>query len=106
MRFPGVGRKVANLIRGDIFGLGGIVADTHCMRICGRIGAYPEGMGDPIATERIISPLIPRNEQSDFCHRVVLFGREVCSARNPDCAGCEMGVEGICAHARGGAFDG
>ena len=98
LRFSGVGRKVANLIRGDIFGLGGIVADTHCMRICGRLGAYPEGLGDPVATERIISPLLPLSEQSDFCHRVVLFGREVCSARNPNCAECE--AREICAHAK------
>ena len=100
LRFPGVGRKVANLLRGDIFGLGGIVADTHCIRICGRIGAYSEDRRDPLLTERVISPLLPEEAQSDFCHRVVLFGREVCTARSPACDSCEMRAAGICAHAR------
>lgn len=102
LRFPGVGRKVANLLRGDIFGLGGIVADTHCIRICGRIGAYSEDRRDPLLTERVISPLLPEEAQSDFCHRVVLFGRDVCTARSPACDACEMGTAGICAHARRG----
>ena len=82
----GVGRKVANLIRGDIFGLGGIVADTHCIRISGRLG-LADGK-DPLKTERALSLLIPTEKQSDFCHRMVLFGREVCTARNPRCDEC------------------
>lgn len=82
----GVGRKVANLIRGDIFGLGGIVADTHCIRISGRLG-LADGK-DPLKTERALSALIPLEKQSDFCHRIVLFGREVCTARSPKCEEC------------------
>ena len=84
----GVGRKVANLIRGDIFGLGGIVADTHCIRISGRLG-LSDGK-DPLKTERDLQRVIPLEKQSDYCHRMVLFGREVCIARKPKCAECEL----------------
>ncbi len=86
----GVGRKVANLIRGDIFGLGGIVADTHCIRISGRLG-LSDGK-DPVKTERALSKLIPLEKQSDYCHRMVLFGREVCTARSPKCDECELKI--------------
>ncbi len=82
----GVGRKVANLLRGDIYGLGGIVADTHCIRISGRLG-LADGK-DPLKTERALSKLIPIEKQSDFCHRMVLFGREICIARSPKCEEC------------------
>lgn len=82
----GVGRKVANLLRGDIYGLGGIVADTHCIRISGRLG-LADGK-DPLKTERALSAVIPLEKQSDFCHRLVLFGREVCIARSPKCENC------------------
>lgn len=84
----GVGRKVANLLRGDIFGLGGIVADTHCIRISGRLG-FSDGK-DPLKTEKALSKLIPLEKQSDFCHRIVLFGREVCTARAPKCKECKL----------------
>lgn len=84
----GVGRKVANLIRGDIFGLGGIVADTHCIRISGRLGL--SNGKDPLKTERDLEKIIPRDKQSDYCHRMVLFGREVCIARRPKCIECEL----------------
>lgn len=84
----GVGRKVANLIRGDVFGLGGIVADTHCIRISGKLGLA--GGKDPLETERSLDRLIPKEEQSAFCHRLVLYGREVCTARSPKCAGCVL----------------
>ena len=84
----GVGRKVANLVRGDIYGLGGIVADTHCIRITHRLGLTTKP--DPLTTERELDKLIPKNEQSDFCHRIVMFGRDVCTARNPKCSECEM----------------
>lgn len=84
----GVGRKVANLVRGDAFGLGGIVADTHCIRICGRLSL--SGGRDALETERSLEKLIPRAKQSDFCHRLVLFGREVCTARAPKCAECPL----------------
>lgn len=88
LSLPGVGRKVANLLRGDIFGLGGIVADTHCIRICGRIGFTSKN--NPIETEKVMSELIPLEEQSDFCHRMVLFGRKVCIARKPECSICPI----------------
>ena len=98
LSLPGVGRKIANLLLGDIFGLGGIVADTHCMRICGRLGFYPEGQKDPLKTERIMEKLLPREKQSDFCHRMVLFGREFCRAKNPLCDTCSL--SDICRHHR------
>ncbi len=84
----GVGRKVANLLRGDVFGLGGIVADTHCIRISGRLGL--SNGRDPLKTERDLEKLIPREKQSAYCHRMVLFGREVCTARSPKCDECEL----------------
>ena len=71
LALPGVGRKIANLILGDVYKKGGIVADTHCMRICGRLGFYSEGKKDPLMTERIMDGYIERSEQSDFCHRIV-----------------------------------
>lgn len=91
LRLPGVGRKIANLLLGDLYRKGGIVADTHCIRICGRLGFYPEEKKDPLYTERVMEKLIPREEQSDFCHRIVHFGREHCTARAPKCAACPMG---------------
>ena len=96
LSLPGVGRKIANLLLGDIFGKGGIVADTHCMRICGKLGFYPENQKDPLKTERIMERLIDRDEQSGFCHRMVLFGRAVCSARSPRCNDCPL--SDICRH--------
>ena len=78
LTLPGVGRKVANLLRGDIYNLGGIVADTHCIRICGRLG-FTEN-DSPLETETVMRTLIPLDEQSGFCHRIVLFGRKICSA--------------------------
>lgn len=95
LALPGVGRKIANLVLGDIYGLGGIVADTHFMRICSRIGFTPEGKKDPLLTERIMDELIPRERQSALCHRSVLFGREVCDSRLPRCADCDLSE--ICA---------
>lgn len=92
LTLPGVGRKVANLIRGDLYGLGGIVADTHCMRITVRLGLSPKK--DPLATEKALSGLIPIDKQSDFCHRLVLFGRDVCTARSPKCGVCPLA--GVC----------
>ena len=88
LSLPGVGRKIANIILGDVYHKGGIVADTHCIRICGRLGFYPEGQKDPLKTERIMEKLLPREEQSDFCHRIVHFGRDVCDARSPKCGTC------------------
>ena len=96
LSLPGVGRKIANLLLGDIYKKGGIVADTHCIRICGRLGFYPEELKDPLRVERILTPVIPVSEQSEFCHRIVHFGREICTARSPKCEGCPMGE--ICDH--------
>lgn len=96
LSLPGVGRKIANLILGDAFGKGGIVADTHCIRICGRLGFYEENRKDPLFTERVMTPLIPKSEQSDFCHRIVMFGRDVCTARSPKCESCPLCK--ICKH--------
>ena len=90
LALPGVGRKIANLLRGDIFGLGGIVADTHCIRISGRLGLSPKGEKDATKVERALDPLIPKSEQSDFCHRIVSFGRDICSARSPRCDACPL----------------
>ena len=94
--FPGVGRKVANLLLGDLYGKGGVVADTHCMRICGRFGMYPEDLRDPGKVEKILTPLLPQEEICDFCHRIVYFGRDVCSARAPSCSDCPL--KDLCAH--------
>ncbi len=97
LRFPGVGRKVANLLLGDIYKIPGVVTDTHCIRICGRLGMYPETEKNPAKIERILAELIEPAEQSDFCHRIVWFGREVCTARAPDCAACPLAA--LCRHA-------
>lgn len=88
--FPGVGRKIANLLLGDIFAKPAVVCDTHCIRICGRLGMYPEKEKDPTKIERILTELIDPAEGSDFCHRIVLFGRDVCTARSPLCEGCPL----------------
>ena len=90
LKFPGVGRKIANLLLGDLYKKPAIVADTHCMRICGRLGFYPEDQKDPFKTEKIMSELVEPHEQSDFCHRIVWFGREYCSARSPRCSECPL----------------
>ncbi|MBQ2384737.1 MAG: endonuclease III [Clostridia bacterium] len=91
LKFAGVGRKIANLLLGDIYHKPAIVADTHCIRICGRLGFYPETLKDPYKVELILSELSPPEKQSDFCHRIVQFGRDVCSARSPKCLGCPLG---------------
>ena len=96
LRLPGVGRKIANLLIGDIFGKPAIVTDTHCIRICGRVGLYPETLKDPTKIEKILIPLIIPEKQSDFCHRVVMFGRDICTARSPKC--CECPIADICRH--------
>ena len=97
LTLPGVGRKIANLLLGDIYKKGGVVTDTHCIRICGRLGFYPDSLKDPLKVERILTPLIPEAEQSDFCHRIVQFGRDTCMARSPSCAECPL--RDLCAHA-------
>ena len=90
LEFDGVGRKIANLLLGDVFGKEAIVCDTHCIRICGRLGMYPEKEKDPTKIEKILRELIDLKEGSDFCHRIVIFGREICTARSPKCENCPM----------------
>ena len=85
---PGVGRKTANLILGDIFGKPAIVADTHCIRICGRLGLTTGK--DPYRVEMALREIMPPEKGSDFCHRLVHFGREICTARSPRCGECPM----------------
>lgn len=100
LKLPGVGRKIANLVLGDVYGLPSVVCDTHCMRICGRFGMYKEDLRDPNKIEKILLELLPYGEGSDFCHRIVNFGRDVCSARSPKCDACPM--SDLCEHyARG-----
>ena len=98
LRFPGVGRKVANLLLGDLYGVGGTVADTHCIRICGRFGLYPESLKDPVKVEKAVDALLPQELRSDFCHRIVQFGRDVCSARAPQCDSCPLAE--LCEHGK------
>ena len=90
LRLPGVGRKIANLLLGDVFKKEAIVCDTHYIRICGRLGMYPEKEKDPTKIEKILRDLIDLKEGSDFCHRIVFFGRETCTARSPLCEGCPL----------------
>lgn len=90
LTFPGVGRKIANLLRGDLYHLPAIVADTHCIRICERLGMTPRGCRDPLKTEQVMSRLVDPAEQSDFCHRIVWFGRDTCTARAPKCGECPL----------------
>ena len=85
---PGVGRKTANLILGDVFGQPAYVCDTHCIRICGKLG-LSHGK-DPQKVEMQLRQVIPPEESSDFCHRIVLHGRAVCTARNPNCMECTL----------------
>ena len=89
LKLPGVGRKTANLLLGDLYAQpGSVVCDTHCIRICGRLG-LSQGK-DPEKVERQLRSILPPEESSDFCHRVVLFGREICTARNPKCSDCPL----------------
>lgn len=83
---PGVGRKTANLICGDIYGKPAVVTDTHFIRIMGRLGLTTGT--NPLSVEKQAIKLLPPDESSDFCHRIVLFGRDVCSARSPKCDIC------------------
>jgi endonuclease-3 len=91
LRLPGVGRKIANLLLGDLYRKPAVVADTHCIRICGRLGFYSEDIKDPVKVERIMAECLEEDEQSDFCHRIVQFGRDVCIARSPKCEECPLG---------------
>ena len=88
-KLPGVGRKTANLVCGDVYGKPAVVADTHCIRITGRLG-LTDGSKDPYKVEMQLRKVLPPEESNDFCHRLVLFGRDVCSARSPKCAECPL----------------
>ena len=91
LRIPGVGRKTANLLLGDLYSVpGSVVCDTHCIRICGRLG-LSKGK-EPEKVEYQLRKILPPEESSDFCHRIVLFGREICTARSPKCSECPLAI--------------
>ncbi len=89
LSLPGVGRKTANLILGDIYQQAAYVCDTHCIRITGRLG-ITDGSKDPLLVEKQLRAVIPPEESSNFCHRMVLHGRAICMARNPQCVSCPL----------------
>ncbi len=98
LKLPGVGRKTANLLLGDLYAVpGSVVCDTHCIRICARLG-LSQGK-DPQKVEQQLRAVLPPEESSDFCHRIVLFGREICTARNPNCCLCPLST--LCNHITG-----
>lgn len=88
VKLPGVGRKTANLVVGDIYGKPAVVTDTHCIRICGHLGLTESKV--PQRVEKDLWAVLPPEESNDFCHRLVLHGRAVCSARSPKCENCCM----------------
>ena len=91
LKLPGVGRKTANLLLGDLYNLpGSVVCDTHCIRICGRLG-LSKGK-EPEKVERQLRAVLPPEKSGDFCHRIVLFGREICTARSPKCTECPLAL--------------
>lgn len=87
LKLPGVGRKSANLVRGDIFGEPAVVADTHCIRMANRIGFVNDDT-DPVHVEKALWKVLPPEESNDFCHRCVMHGRAVCTARKAMCDKC------------------
>lgn len=88
LRIPGVGRKTANLLLGDLYHQPAVVCDTHCIRITNKLGL---AVGkDPEKVEEQLWQILPPEESSDFCHRIILHGRAVCNARKPDCANCTL----------------
>ncbi len=88
LKLPGIGRKTANLVLGDIYGLPAIVCDTHCIRITNLLGLTTGK--DPAKVEQQLRLLLPSDKSNDFCHRLVLFGREICIARRPQCNICPL----------------
>ena len=88
LTIPGVGRKSANLILGEVFGLPSIVVDTHCIRLSNRLGLSVSN--NPTVIENELRLLIPKNKSTNFCHRLISFGREICTSRNPKCEICFM----------------
>ena len=97
LKLPGVGRKSANLIMGDVFGKPAIVTDTHCIRLSNRIGLVDD-LKEPKKVEMALWKIVPPLEGNDLCHRFVLHGRAVCDARKPNCAGCCL--NDLCAYAK------
>lgn len=98
LRLPGVGRKTANLLLGDLYKVpGSVVCDTHCIRIANRLG-LAEGK-EPEKVERQLRAILPPEESSDFCHRLVNLGRDICAARSPQCGRCPLSA--LCAYAAG-----
>lgn len=95
LTLPGVGRKSANLVMGDVFGKPAIVTDTHCIRLCNLIGLV-DNIKEPAKVEKALWKIIPPEEGNDLCHRFVLHGRAVCVARRPQCARCCL--KDICKH--------
>ncbi len=90
LKLPGVGRKTANLVLGDIYNTPGVVvADTHCIRLSDRLG-LTDGSKDPAKVEAQLRKILPAEESNNFCHRLVLHGRAVCMARGPECEGCTL----------------
>ena len=100
LSLSGVGRKIAHLVRGDVFALPAIVCDTHLIRICGRLGFYDAKEQTPLKVEKHIEKVITPEKSSDFCHRIVLFGRDVCSARAPMCSTCPINEKGLCKYGK------
>lgn len=88
LTLPGVGRKTANLILGDVYKQPAVVTDTHCIRICGRLG-LSRGT-EPARVEKQLREVLPMERASDFCHRLVNFGRDTCTARKPKCDSCPL----------------
>lgn len=87
-RLPGVGRKTANLVCGDVYGKPAVVTDTHFIRLCNRLGFVK--VTDPLKVENAMRKLLPPEKSNDFCHRTVLFGRDICTARKTYCERCPM----------------
>ena len=101
LKLPGVGRKTANLLLGDLYGQPAVVCDTHCIRIANRLG-LAHGK-EPEKVEAQLRAILPPEESSDFCHRIVLFGRDICTARSPKCGQCPL--RPLCTHFETNASD-
>ncbi len=97
LALPGVGRKSANLVMGDVFGRPAIVTDTHCIRLCNLIGLVDD-VREPVKVEKALWKIVPPEEGSDLCHRFVHHGRAVCVARRPQCAACCL--KDVCRYGR------
>lgn len=100
LSLPGVGRKTANLMLGELFGKPAVVTDTHCIRLANRLGLC--ATDDPYKVELALAALIPPGEQLAFCHRLVFHGRAVCTARSPQCGAC--GLAELCPSGKGAAM--